>query len=106
MQSRWREFAVAMGWATLAETGRPEDAYSLMLGDADARFREALLGDGSNESLAIHSRGSGMVVSFQMGAGEVFTAATCEWVNGLIQKDFYTETITRNVLDRFSNRIR
>ena len=97
---------IAMGWATLAETGRPEDAYSLMLGDADARFREALLGDGSNESLAIHSRGSGMVVSFQMGAGEVFTAATCEWVNGLIQKDFYTETITRNVLDRFSNRIR
>lgn len=95
---------IAMGWATLAEAGRPEDAYSLMLGDGDARFRDSLLGDGTDESLAIHSRGSGMVVSFRMGEGEVFTAATCEWVNGLIQGDFYTETITRNVLNRFSNR--
>lgn len=96
---------LAMGWATLAEAGRPEDAYSFMLGDGDARYRDSLMGDGSAESLAKHSRGSGMVVHFKRGAGEVYTAGTCEWVNGLIQRDFYTETITKNVLDRFSNRV-
>ena len=95
---------LAMGWATLAETGREEDAYSFMLGDGDARYRDALLGDGSAASLAKNSRGSGMVVHFTRGAGEVYTAGTCEWVNGLIQGDFYTETITKNVLDRFSGK--
>jgi hypothetical protein len=95
---------LAMGWATLAEAGRPEDAYSFMLGDGDARYRDTLMGDGSAESLARNSRGSGMVVHFKRGAGEVYTAGTCEWVNGLIQRDVYTETITRNVLDRFSKR--
>ncbi|MAM75734.1 N,N-dimethylformamidase beta subunit family domain-containing protein [uncultured Tistrella sp.] len=93
---------LAMGWATLAEGGRPEDGWSLMLGDADARFRAALLtDDASEESLRKHARGSGMVVHFTKGAGEVFTAGTCEWVNGLITRDPYTERVTRNVLDRF-----
>jgi hypothetical protein len=93
---------IAMGWATLAEHGREEDAYSFMLGDGDARFRASLLApDLSEESLAKHARGSGMVVSFRRGRGEVFTAATCEWVHGLIVGDVYTETITRNVLERF-----
>ncbi|KAA2212056.1 N,N-dimethylformamidase beta subunit family domain-containing protein [Teichococcus oryzae] len=96
---------LAMGWATLAEAGRPEDAYSLMLADGDARFRASLLApDLSEESLRRHSRGSGMVVHFRKGAGEVFTAGTCEWVNGLIEHDPYTEAVTRNVLDRFGAR--
>ncbi|MEN2990841.1 N,N-dimethylformamidase beta subunit family domain-containing protein [Tistrella sp. BH-R2-4] len=93
---------LAMGWATLGEGGRPEDAYSLMLGDADARFRTSLLtDDDSEDSVRKHSRGSGMVVSFTKGAGEVFTAGTCEWVNGLITGDPYTVAVTRNVLARF-----
>ncbi|WP_372437892.1 N,N-dimethylformamidase beta subunit family domain-containing protein [Pseudomonas chlororaphis subsp. aureofaciens] len=45
--------------------------------------------------------GSGMVASFRKGRGTVFNAGTCEWVNGLIQRDPYTETITHNVLNRF-----
>jgi hypothetical protein len=29
-------------------------------------------------------------------------AGSCEWVAGLKFKDYYTETITRNVLNRFT----
>jgi hypothetical protein len=41
------------------------------------------------------------VVHFHKGRGEVLTAATCEWVHGLMQADIYTMMITKNVLDRF-----
>lgn len=93
---------LAMGFATLAESGLPEFENSLVLGDGDAQFRNALLGSPTPESLDRHKRGSGMIVHFSRGAGEVFTAGTCEWVSGLIDRDFYTERITKNVLDRFS----
>ena len=33
--------------------------------------------------------------------GEVFTAATCEWVMGLTRRDRQVEQVTRNVLNRF-----
>lgn len=95
---------LAMGFATLAESGLPEFESSLMLGDGDAQFRNSLLGEASSESLERHKRGSGMIVHFARGAGEVFTAGTCEWVNGLIEGDCYTQQITRNVLDRFGKR--
>lgn len=58
-------------------------------------------GDTSPESLDKAARGSGMIVSCQKGRGEIFNAGSCEWVAGLIERDPYTETITRNVLDRF-----
>ncbi|MFJ4375317.1 N,N-dimethylformamidase beta subunit family domain-containing protein [Pseudomonas japonica] len=45
--------------------------------------------------------GSGMVACMRKGQGTVFNAGTCEWVNGLIHRDTFTETITRNVLNRF-----
>ncbi len=32
--------------------------------------------------------------------GTVFTAATTDWVRGLVQRDPAVERITRNVLDR------
>jgi hypothetical protein len=95
---------LAMGFATLAESGLPEFESSMMLGDGDAQFRNSLLGEPTQESLERHKRGSGMVVHFTRGAGEVFTAGTCEWVNGLIEGDVYTQQITRNVLDRFGGR--
>jgi len=97
---------LAMGWATVAEQGRTEDAYSFMLGDGDTRFRASLLApDMSDESVRRHSRGSGMVVHFRKGRGQVFTAATCEWVRGLMLDEVYTATITKNVLDRFLRRL-
>ena len=93
---------LAMGFVTFVEHGRAEDAASFMIGDGEARFRTAMLApDLSDASVARYSRGTGMIVHFQRGKGEVFTAATCEWVNGLIADEFYTAKITRNVLDRF-----
>ncbi|SEP99376.1 hypothetical protein SAMN03159444_00890 [Pseudomonas sp. NFACC02] len=93
---------LAMGWATNAEQGRPEDAYSFMLGDGDARYRASILApDLCQASIEQHSRGAGMVVHFHKGRGEVFTAATCEWVHGLMLGDSYTVTITQNVLNTF-----
>ncbi|UCI31914.1 N,N-dimethylformamidase beta subunit family domain-containing protein [Mesorhizobium sp. B4-1-4] len=93
---------IAMNWATKAEFGLDEHACYHSLSDADARFTAAILeGDDSAAAVERHSRGSGMIVSFERGCGEVFCAGTCEWVNGLIEKDFYVERITRNVFDRF-----
>jgi hypothetical protein len=91
-----------MGWATLAETGLKEHRYAHAIGDTDAILRARILeGNTDPESVARNSRGSGMVVSFRSGAGEIFTAGTCEWVVGLQGNDFYTTKVTRNVLDRF-----
>jgi len=42
-----------------------------------------------------------MIVSWKRGKGEIFTAATCEWIMGLTRRDSQVEKITRNVLDRF-----
>ncbi|NYE23880.1 N,N-dimethylformamidase beta subunit family domain-containing protein [Pigmentiphaga litoralis] len=96
---------LAMGWATSAEAGRPQDSDSLMLGDRDAHFRAAMLeSDTSPATVQKHSRGCGMIVHFKKGRGQVFTAATCEWVAGLCKNDFATVTITRNVLKEFLKR--
>lgn len=96
---------IAMNWATKAEYGLEEHSSYHWLSDADARFTASVL-EGNEEQPAVerHSRGNGMVVSFERGKGEVFCAGTCEWVNGLIEKDFYVERITRNVLNRFLGR--
>jgi len=42
-----------------------------------------------------------MIVSWKRGKGEIFTAATCEWIVGLTRGDCQVEKITENVLDRF-----
>ena len=93
---------VAMNWSTAAEDGRETDRPYFMLGDGDARYRAAI----SNEPYTEHNRrhfarGAGMIVSFLQGAGEVFTAGTCEWVNGLQIADPTVTQITDNVLARF-----
>lgn len=59
---------------------------------------------GPPEYLKDRTYGSGMVAAFTRGKGEVFCAGTAEWVVGLMKKDFYTETITRNVLNKASGR--
>ena len=43
-----------------------------------------------------------MLVHMNRGRGEVVTAASCEWVMGLKHKDFFTQQVTRNILDRFT----
>ncbi|MDA9512183.1 hypothetical protein XI04_03740 [Bradyrhizobium sp. CCBAU 11430] len=93
---------IAMNWATKAEYGLDEHAYYQSLSDTDARFAAAIL-EGKDDFATVekHARGSGMMVSFKRGEGDVFCAGTCEWINGLIEADFYVQTITSNVLDRF-----
>ncbi len=61
-----------------------------------------MAGEESPETLKRYKYGSGMMVHMTRGKGEVLTAATCEWVMGLKRRDPFTETITRNVLDRFT----
>jgi hypothetical protein len=61
-------------------------------------------GNDAPDSVVKASRGSGMMVEFSRGAGSVFHAGSCEWVSGLVARDHATETVTHNVLERFSRR--
>lgn len=93
---------IAMNWSTAAEEGRDVDQSYFMLGDGDARYRASIAGaDYTEQNRRRFARGAGMVVSFQRGAGEVFTAGTCEWVNGLRVQDAYITAVTTNVLQHF-----
>ncbi len=49
-------------------------------------------------------RGAGMMAICSFGKGSVFNGGCCNWVAGLIHRDYYVETITRNVLNRFLGR--
>ncbi|MBZ9772193.1 N,N-dimethylformamidase beta subunit family domain-containing protein [Mesorhizobium sp. CO1-1-8] len=93
---------IAMNWATQIEKGLPEHAYSYFMADGDARFAAATLdGADTKDAVARRGRGCGVMVSFEMGAGTVVCAGSCEWVRGLALEDFYTVRVTQNILDRF-----
>lgn len=88
--------------ARLREEAMGADPRSLFVGDADAEFAaRAVHGRTDADALDAVDRGSGVIVSFALGRGEVFNAGTCEWVNGLRLRDHGIETVTRNVLRRF-----
>jgi hypothetical protein len=95
---------LALGLATLIEEGQglPPGGF---LNDEDARFvASTLYHDDSPASVDKVKRGSGMIVNFRRGAGEVFHAGSCEWVAGLLRRDGMVEMVTRNVLDRYVGR--
>jgi hypothetical protein len=93
---------LALGLARLRESTDDDNPETLFVGDDDARFlAETLHGNTSPDTLARVDRGSGMVVHFPKGRGEVFHAGTTEWVAGLLRRDAAIERVTRNVLDRF-----
>lgn len=93
---------LGMGLATNIEEDHGHWGETLYIGSADAAFKaQALFGDITPETLDACRRGNGMIISWQRGKGEVFTAATCEWIAGLIRGDAQVEQVTRNVLDRF-----
>ena len=93
---------IAMGLAVMAEENHGERGTAPFLGDDDLRFAaEAVHGAATPEAMEKMRRGSGMIVNFRKGKGEVFTAGTCEWVAGLLDRDPFVERITRNVLERF-----
>lgn len=79
------------------------EGFRYYLRDKDVRhIAETMLGSPSPENIAKRRYGSGMLVHMPLGRGEVVTAGSCEWVMGLKRNDFYTQQITRNILDRFT----
>ena len=96
---------LALGLAGFREQGSGNSPDQLFVGDEDARFvAEVRYGNSDEDSLARVNRGSGMIVSFTRGKGEVFHAGSTEWVAGLFRRDKAVEQVTRNVLDRFLTR--
>lgn len=95
---------LALGLASNIEVARAIDPSELFLASEDCEFHaEILYGETNPETIALAGRGSGMIVSFKKGQGEVFHAGSCEWVAGLIRHDAQVEQVTRNVLNRFLN---
>ena len=93
---------LAMGLARNLEDGFGTEVKSLFVGDADAKFIADLrYGKTDDPLLKRADRGSGMIVHFTKGKGQVFHAGTTEWVAGLIFRDHAVEQVTKNVLDRF-----
>lgn len=93
---------LAMGLATNLEVDNDVWGETLYIGKSDAEFKaRALFGEVTEESLDSAVRGNGVMICWKRGKGEVFSAATCEWVNGLTKHDTQIERITRNVLDRY-----
>lgn len=92
---------LAMGLATNIEADHGTWGETLYIGTADAAFNaQVLFGEVTPETLDACMRGNGMIISWHRGKGEIFTAATCEWVAGLIRRDSQVEQITRNVLNK------
>jgi hypothetical protein len=93
---------LGLGLARLLESGTRDDPAELFVGMDDALFvAQNVHGNTDPETLDRISRGSGMIVSFTRGKGEVFHAGTTEWVAGLLRGDPAVERVTRNVIDRF-----
>ncbi|MCY3983623.1 MAG: hypothetical protein OXE85_06865 [Roseovarius sp.] len=94
---------LAMGLAANVEADHGVWGETLYIGDADAEYKaQKIYGEATPETLDACQRGNGMIVSWKRGRGEVFTAATCEWVAGLMREDAQVEQVTRNVLNRFA----
>ena len=98
---------IAMGLAGNYEPDRHHQGtvlyYAAMSGGEGlndlAVIRHGELNDDTRSAAA---RGNGMIISVAKGQGQLFNAGSCEWVAGLIHHDRDTETITRNVLNRFT----
>lgn len=94
---------LAMGFAATFEEDHDNPGGYLYAGDGDLQIISEVL-HGENPTTADREAaqyGSGMIAHFRRGKGQVFNAASCEWVNGLRLREPVTETITRNVLARF-----
>ena len=93
---------LAMGLAANVEADHGTWGETRYIGADDAVFRAlALDGSDSPDARASAARGNGVMIHWRRGRGQVFNAATCEWVWGLARGDAEVDRITRNVLDRF-----
>lgn len=93
---------LGLGLATNIEADHGVWGETQYIGSDDGIWKAAALyGEATPETIEKAKRGSGMIIHWSRGKGEVFTAATCEWVMGLTRRDFQVEQVTRNVLNRF-----
>jgi hypothetical protein len=94
---------LAMTPAVMTEAPIETYGYRTYVGAHDWYEKAQMIhGDTAPETLEKTRYGAGMMVSLRRGQGEVLTAASCEWVMGLKRGCYYTQTLTRNMLDRFS----
>ncbi len=94
---------LGVGLGTNLEADHRVWGETLYIGDSGTAWKaQSLYGEVTPRTLDRSVRGSGMIVSWPRGKGEVFTAATCEWVMGLKRRDLQVDRITRNVLSRFA----
>ena len=93
---------LAVGLAVNIEADHQVWGEHLYIGDADGKWKaQAIFGEVTPETIDKAKRGNGMIIHWDKGAGEIFTAATCEWVMGLTRNDPQVIQVTKNVLDRF-----
>lgn len=92
---------LAMGEASNSELDQQVWGETLYIGDGDARWILASGARGDAATFSQAAKGNGVMIHWQRGRGEIFNAATCEWVMGLARKGGCIERITNNVLRRF-----
>lgn len=96
---------LAMGLSTNVEENHGHDPALLFLGDEAAPAAARIYyGSDSPENVAKVRHGAGMIATFRKGKGEVFNAASSDWVQGLRGHDPAVEIVTRNALDRALSR--
>lgn len=95
---------LAMSLASNTEADHGHKGSIFYYRDDSLQLAQRRYGEVNPETRAAASRANGMMITFQRGPGTVFHAGSCEWVAGLKYRDYYTETITRNVLDRFTGK--
>lgn len=93
---------IAMGLASIDEPDHGHKGTVRFYGEPTPFVGKLLYGDDATEDqVAGLNAGNGVIVSAPKGAGEIFCAGTCEWVNGLKLGEPSVEQITHNVLRRF-----
>lgn len=87
-----------------AQVAGPLSDYTHLQESVDAILKKARnLPDLPIRDVNLRSKyGSAMIAVMQKGKGEVFNAGTTSWINGLRGGDFFTQQITRNVLNLYS----
>ena len=83
---------------TLSHDTGPHDR-DLFIGRLDVEeVAQVIYGEITAETLGLAARGNGCMAEYRRGLGAVYNAGSCEWVNGLIQREPTVERVTRNVL--------
>jgi hypothetical protein len=93
---------IAMALASNREANHGHKGSVFYYGDGSEELAKERYGTVNEETKRAGGYGNGMVITFQRGKGTVFHAGSSEWVAGLKHRDYYTETITRNVLAHFT----